>query len=45
VSERVPQQLAADNVFFHEVQYQLCSVSENTSSGGYDASLGVGIML
>lgn len=36
---------AADNVFADGVQYQLCSVMENSAIGGYDASLGVGIAL
>lgn len=34
---------AADNVFNDGTQHQLCTVSENSSTGGYDATLVVGI--
>lgn len=36
---------ASDNVFSDGVQYQLCTVAQNASIGGYDAALGVGIAL
>jgi hypothetical protein len=36
---------AADNVFADGVQYQLCSMAANATTGGYDASLGVCIAL
>jgi protocatechuate 3,4-dioxygenase beta subunit len=36
---------AADNVFSDGEQYQLCTMTQNTASGGYDASLTVGISM
>lgn len=36
---------AADSEFSDGVQYQLCSTSRNAATGGYDASLGVGVAL
>jgi protocatechuate 3,4-dioxygenase beta subunit len=36
---------SADNIFSDGVQYQLCTMSRNTSSGGYDAALTVGISM
>lgn len=36
---------SADNVFSDGEQYQLCTITENASIGGYDAALTVGIML
>ena len=36
---------AADNVFSDGEQYQLCTVTENASIGGYDAALTVGMAL
>ena len=35
----------ADNVFADGEQYQLCTISENATIGGYDAALTVGIAL
>jgi protocatechuate 3,4-dioxygenase beta subunit len=36
---------SADNVFSDGEQYQLCTVTENASLGGYDAALTIGIAL
>jgi len=36
---------SADNVFSDGEQYQLCTMSENAATGGYDAALTVGIAL
>jgi protocatechuate 3,4-dioxygenase beta subunit len=36
---------SADNVFSDREQYQLCTLSENSATGGYDAALTVGIAL
>jgi protocatechuate 3,4-dioxygenase beta subunit len=36
---------AADNVFSDSVQYQLCAMSANASTGGYNAALTVGVAL
>jgi protocatechuate 3,4-dioxygenase beta subunit len=36
---------SADNVFSDGVQYQMCSMTQNASTGGYDAALTVGIAL
>jgi hypothetical protein len=36
---------SADNVFSDGEQYQLCAVTQNASTGGYDAALTVGIAL
>lgn len=36
---------SADNVFSDGEQYQLCTITENASTGGYDAALTVGIAL
>lgn len=36
---------SADNVFSDGEQYQLCTMTENASTGGYDAALTVGIAL
>ncbi|HEX4971709.1 MAG TPA: hypothetical protein VFV69_11690 [Steroidobacteraceae bacterium] len=36
---------SADNVFSDGEQYQLCTLSENASTSGYDAELTVGIAL
>jgi protocatechuate 3,4-dioxygenase beta subunit len=36
---------SADGIFADGVQYQLATVSENASIGGYDASLSVGVAL
>lgn len=36
---------SADNVFSDGEQYQLCTVTANASTGGYDAALTVGIAL
>ncbi len=35
---------ASDNVFSDGTQYQMCTVTEDASTGGYDASLVVGII-
>jgi protocatechuate 3,4-dioxygenase beta subunit len=35
----------ADNVFSDGEQYQLCTMTRNASTGGYDAGLSVGIAL
>jgi hypothetical protein len=37
--------LGADNVFADGEQYQLCTMSENATSAGYDAALTIGIAL
>ena len=36
---------SADNVFSDGEQYQLCTLTQNASTGGYDAALTVGIAL
>jgi len=36
---------SADNVFSDGEQYQLCTMSANAATGGYDAALTVGIAL
>jgi protocatechuate 3,4-dioxygenase beta subunit len=36
---------SADNLFSDGVQYQLCTLSQNATTGGYDAALTVGIAL
>jgi hypothetical protein len=36
---------SADNVFSDGEQYQLCTIAESASIGGYDAALTVGIAL
>jgi protocatechuate 3,4-dioxygenase beta subunit len=36
---------SADNVFSDGEQYQLCTISENATTGGYDAALTVGVAL
>jgi hypothetical protein len=36
---------SADNVFSDGEQYQLCTMSDNAATGGYDAALTVGIAL
>jgi protocatechuate 3,4-dioxygenase beta subunit len=36
---------SADNVFSDGEQYQLCTIAQNASTGGYDAALTVGIAL
>lgn len=36
---------SADNVFSDGEQYQLCTMTQNASSGGYDAALTIGIAL
>jgi protocatechuate 3,4-dioxygenase beta subunit len=36
---------SSDNVFSDGVQYQMCSMTQNASTGGYDAALTVGIAL
>jgi protocatechuate 3,4-dioxygenase beta subunit len=34
---------AADNVFSDGVQYQMCTITDNPTTGGYDATLTVGV--
>jgi hypothetical protein len=36
---------SADNVFADGEQYQLCTMSQNATTGGYDAALTVGVAL
>jgi hypothetical protein len=36
---------SADNVFSDGEQYQLCTIGENATTGGYDAALTVGVAL